>query len=92
MDKFLYRNGIAYKTFKHPRCFGEQSFISQGPVATPGLCKASSKTSKPYTLGAETFANFDQIREKFYIDRFAKVYARENFQFFLFYSKLVGCP
>ena len=39
------------------------------------------------TLGAETFANFVQIREslrreKFYIDRFAKVYAREIFQFF----------
>ena len=43
------------------------------------------------TLGAETFANFAQIREslrrlKFYIDRFAKVYAREIFQFFLFFS------
>ena len=41
------------------------------------------------TLGAETFANFAQIREclrreKLYIDRFAKVYAREMFQFFLF--------
>ena len=43
------------------------------------------------TLGAETFANFAnfaQIREslrrkKFYIDRFAKVYAREIFSFFL---------
>ena len=39
------------------------------------------------TLGAETFANFAQIheslrREKFYIDRFAKVYAREIFSFF----------
>ena len=52
-----------------------------------------------YTLGAETFAsrNFRQIceslrREKFYIDRFAKVYACEIIQFFLFFSKLVGCP
>ena len=50
-----------------------------------------------YTLGAETFANFAQIREslgreKFYIDRFAKVYARKIFQFFLFFTKLVGCP
>ena len=40
------------------------------------------------TLGAENFANFAQIREslrreKFYIDRFAKVYAREIFLFFL---------
>ena len=48
------------------------------------------------TLGAETFANFAQIREslrreKFYIDRFAKVYAREIFQIFLFFSKLFGC-
>ena len=53
------------------------------------------------TLGAETFANFVQIRKslrrkKFYIDRVAKVYARKIFQFFLFFSKLVGryytCP
>ena len=48
------------------------------------------------TLGAETFANFAQIREslrreKFYIDRFAEVYARKIFQFFLFFSKLDGC-
>ena len=43
------------------------------------------------TLGAETFANFANFaqireslrREKFYIDRFAKVYAREIFSFFL---------
>ena len=43
------------------------------------------------TLGAETFANFANFaqiseslrREKFYIDRFAKVYAREIFQIFL---------
>ena len=46
--------------------------------------------------GAETFANFVQIRErlrreKFYIGRFAKVYAREIFLFFLFFSQLVGC-
>ena len=41
--------------------------------------------SEVYTLGAETFANFANFaqireslrREKFYIDRFAKVYARE---------------
>ena len=51
--------------------------------------------SIPSTLGAETFANFALFREglrrqKFYIDRFAKVYARKNFQFFLFLSKLVG--
>ena len=56
-----------------------------------------SKLSRKPTLGAETFANFDQIREslrreKFYIYRFAKVYARGIFQFFLFFSKLVGCP
>ena len=52
------------------------------------------------TLGAETFANFANFaqireslrREKSYIDRFAKVYAREFFQFFLFFSKLVDCP
>ena len=42
--------------------------------------------SIPSTLGAETFANFALFREglrrqKFYIDRFAKVYARKNFQF-----------
>ena len=51
------------------------------------------------TLGAETFANFANFaqireslrREKFYIDRFAKVYAREIFQIFLYFSKLVGC-
>ena len=55
---------------------------------------------KNITLGAETFsnfANFAQIheslrREKFYIDRFAKVHAREIFQFFLFFSKVVGFP
>ena len=40
-----------------------------------------------YCLGAETLR-----REKFYIDRFAKVYACKIFQFFLFFSKLVGCP
>ena len=52
------------------------------------------------TLGAETFANFANVaqireslrREKFYIDRFAKVYALELFQCFLYFSKLVGCP
>ena len=37
-----------------------------------------------HSLGAETFANFAEIRESlrreiFYIDRFAKVYAREIF-------------
>ena len=48
---------------------------------------------KMTTLGAEeTVANIAQIREslrreKFYIDRFAKVYVRE-----IFLSKLVGCP
>ena len=50
------------------------------------------------TLGAETFANFANFaqireslrREKFYIDPFAKVYAREIFQFFLFFSKLMA--
>ena len=54
----------------------------------------------PTTLGAETFANFANFaqireslrREKFYIDRFAKVYARKFFKFFLFFSKLDGCP
>ena len=43
------------------------------------------------TLGAETFANFANFtqireslrREKICTDRFAKVYAREIFQFFL---------
>ena len=46
--------------------------------------------SKFTTLGAETFANFANFvqireslrREKFYIDPFAKVYARNIFQFF----------
>ena len=49
--------------------------------------QACFKTS---TLGPETFANFVQIREslrreKFYIDQFVKVYAREIFKFFLFF-------
>ena len=56
-------------------------------------------STRIYTLGAETFANFANFvqireslrREKFYIDRFTKVYAREIFQIFLFFSKLVGC-
>ena len=55
--------------------------------------------SRICTLGAETFANFTNFaqireslrREKFYIDRFAKVYALKSFQFFLFFSKLIGC-
>ena len=54
--------------------------------------------AKLHTLGAETFANFANFvlireslrREKFYIYRFAKVYAREIFQFFLFSPNLLA--
>ena len=50
------------------------------------------------TLGAETFANFANFaqireslrREKFYIDRFAKVYASEIFEYFLFSPNLLA--
>ena len=49
------------------------------------------------TSGAETFANFDPIRgsiarEKLYIDKFAKVYAREKFSFGRFLLANVSAP
>ena len=50
-------------------------------------------SEKNYTLGAETFAsrNFRESlrREKFYIDRFAKVYACEIFKFFFISPNLL---
>ena len=53
----------------------------------------SLKSLYIYTLGAETYANFANIaqireslrREKLYIDRFAKVYAREMQKFRKFF-------
>ena len=55
-------------------------------------------TTIKHTLGAETFANFANFaqireslrREKFYIDQFAKVYARKIFQFFFFSPNLLA--
>ena len=57
-----------------------------------GLLKKKKKKKTPsyIYITFANFANFAQIREslrcdKFYIDRFAKVYARKIFQIFLFF-------